>query len=203
MLWFAFKPTPSLDPWETVGFLFGILWIWFLIQESPWCWPAGIVSSSVYVVFLIQSKIYGDAALNFLYVVLGILGWYWWQKGTRADSPLEIGKAGPLLLAPLLVLAAIGTLLLYPHFKAAGSDVAVADAMLFCSALAAQFLQTRKRIENWPIWIVVDFAYVAVFIHKGYIPTAILTGVYGLLAIQGWIEWRRRLANRRVGHCSP
>ncbi len=194
MLWLSYKPSPLLDAWETTGFLFGILWIWFLIKESPWCWPAGIISSSTYVVFLLKGKVYGDAALNVLYVVMGVLGWYWWVKGSGPEKPLPITQAGARLLIFLSILVAVGTWILYPHFLKAGSDVALIDAMLFFSALAAQFLQARKKIDNWPIWIAVDLGYVAVFIHKGYIPTAVLSGIYGLMAIKGWLEWRKRFS---------
>jgi len=199
---YSLTPDAKVGALEAVGFVFGLLWIYLLIQENPWAWPAGIISSGTYIVFLVQAQIYGDAMLNGLYVVLGLMGWYWWIRGRRPESELRIERASPMLLTGLFVLAAAGTAILTPHFLAGGSTVALPDAAIFSFALVAQFLQTRKKIENWPLWVVVNACYVAVMIHKGYFPTAILNGVYAAMAIVGWRGWSERLKRKEPATAS-
>lgn len=196
LIWLSTRQGPPISTLEAVGFLSGLLWIWYLIKENPWGWLAGIVSSSAYVVFFYQGKLYGDSALNVLYVILNILGWYWWARGVEPGKELRISRVSVATLFALAVLTALGTVLLVPHFRAGDSPVPVPDAVLFCSALGAQYLQARKKIENWPFWIVVNLGYVAVYIYKGWYATALLTTVYAIMAIVGWRGWIQRLKTK-------
>jgi nicotinamide mononucleotide transporter len=54
-------------------------------------------------------------------------------------------------------------------------------------------MQTRKWLENWLLWIVIDVVYVAMYLSQGLALTALLYGMYLLLAVLGWREWRRSL----------
>jgi nicotinamide mononucleotide transporter len=185
----SFIPNSPIGPLEALGFILGVAWVWLLIQESPWNWPIGIANSLIYIVVMIQGKIYGDAALNALYVVLGCMGWYWWVRGDDGKSALKITRSRPTLLTLLAVLGIAVAVALAPYFKSAGSTVAWPDAFLFSFSLVGQYLQTRKKLENWPVWVLVDFGYIPVFIYKQFYATAVLYGIYGLLALKGWQSW--------------
>jgi len=184
----AWSPVQTL---EATGFLLGVWWVWLLIQESPWNWPIGILNSSTYVIVMLQAKVYGDAALNGLYIVLGFIGWYWWIRGDDGNTPVPIGYSRRPLLTLLAATALTATWFLFPHFRNAGSTVALPDALLFSFSMVGQYLQTRKKIENWPVWVVVNFGYIPVFIIKQLPATAVLYAIYGLMAMQGWREWNR------------
>ena len=198
VFYLASQPSPWITPIEAVGFLSGLLWIWFLIKENPWGWLAGIVSSSTYVYYFFINKLYGDAALNALYVILGALGWYWWVRKIDRSGHLEIENVSTRVLMILAVASTIGALLLIPHFRNADSPAPIPDAVLFCSALSAQFLQARKKIENWPFWISINLGYVAVYIYKGWYATSILTTVYALMAIAGWMSWSGKIKKAAI-----
>jgi nicotinamide mononucleotide transporter len=68
------------------------------------------------------------------------------------------------------------------------------DATTTSFSLVAQFMQTRKWIENWLVWIVVDLVYVAMYVSQGLVLTSVLSAIYLGLAVIGWREWRRSLA---------
>ena len=185
----ASRPNRPFSLLETIGFLSGVIWIALLIKEDVWGWPAGIISSGAYVLFFYRDNLFGDAALNVLYVILGILGWIWWAQGRDKANNLNVEYSKPFTLMLLALGVAVGASLLVPHFRAGGSPVPIPDAALFCTAVAAQYLQARKKIENWPLWVVVNAGYVAVYLYRGYYPTAILTLVFMVMAVVGWKNW--------------
>jgi nicotinamide mononucleotide transporter len=45
-------------------------------------WPVGIITSAVYILVFFESKFYADMSLQIYYVVISVLGWYWWMKGS-------------------------------------------------------------------------------------------------------------------------
>jgi nicotinamide mononucleotide transporter len=54
-------------------------------------------------------------------------------------------------------------------------------------------MMTRKLLENWALWIALDILYVPMFISRGLYATAALYAVFLVLAIRGWLEWKRSM----------
>ena len=74
------------------------------------------------------------------------------------------------------------------------ADLAYWDAATTVMSLVAQFLQARKILECWALWIVVDVLAVGIYAYKGLYITTILYTVFLGLATWGYLEWRRSLA---------
>ena len=55
-------------------------------------------------------------------------------------------------------------------------------------------MMTKKKLENWLVWIGVDVLYVGMFIFKHLYVTAGLYAVFLALAVRGHIDWRRSMA---------
>jgi nicotinamide mononucleotide transporter len=73
------------------------------------------------------------------------------------------------------------------------------DAATTAFSLAAQWMATRKWLENWLVWIVVDVAYVAVCVSQHLYAMAALYAVFLVLAVLGYKEWRASYARRGAG----
>ncbi len=71
------------------------------------------------------------------------------------------------------------------------TDVPNIDGFLTAGSLLGQLLLSRKKVENWTVWIVVDVLYVGLFIHKDLYLTAILYAIYIVLAAIGLRSWSR------------
>ena len=73
---------------ELFGALTGIIYVFLEIRQTIWLWPVGLITSAVYVWIFFSSKLYADMSLQAYYVIISILGWYWWLKGgvQRAKS---------------------------------------------------------------------------------------------------------------------
>jgi nicotinamide mononucleotide transporter len=59
-------------------------------------------------------------------------------------------------------------------------------------------MMTRKILENWAVWVAVDVVYIGMFIYKGLYLTTLLYTVFLVLAIMGYVQWKRSLTERAL-----
>src|SRR5664279_5413123 len=80
---------------ELFGAVTGIIYVFLEIKQTIWLWPVGILTSAVYIWVFFTSKIYADMSLQVYYLVISILGWYWWTRGKeRRRGEGENGRIG-------------------------------------------------------------------------------------------------------------
>jgi nicotinamide mononucleotide transporter len=60
-------------------------------------------------------------------------------------------------------------------------------------SLAAQYMMSRKILENWSIWNVANVIYIGLYIYKSLYLTAFLYLVFLVMCIAGHIRWRKEL----------
>lgn len=180
---------------ELAGVVLGIIAVWLTTRQNIWCWPTGILSVGLFVVVFHDARLYAAMVLQLAYVALGFYGWYAWLHGGSGHTRLTVSRVSGTLLA-LLAVAAAAAAALFGIVLARNTDAVVPylDSALTSFSLVAQFLQARKWIENWFVWMIVDTAYVAMYLSQGLAMTALLYGVYLGLAFVGLIAWKRSLA---------
>lgn len=180
--------------YELVGVLFGIVAVWLTTRQNVWCWPIGLVNVGLFIVVFQQAKLYADMGLQVIYVLLCLYGWYRWLHGGPGQGTLAVSRtpARWLVLLAIVgaVVAALLGLTLYRHTDA---SLPFWDSSTTAFSLVAQWMQARKWIENWIVWIVVDVVYVGIYLWKGLFPTAALYAAFIALAVLGLVEWRRSL----------
>jgi nicotinamide mononucleotide transporter len=183
-----------VSPWEIVGAVTGLLGVYLTVRENVWCWPIGVVSVGTYIVVFAQAKLYADMGLQAIYVVLCLYGWWAWLRGGENQGTLAVARAPAWALVAGAVAGAVATWGL-GTFLYARTDAALPfwDAGTTAFSLVAQWLQTRKWIANWPLWIAVDAIYVGMYVRKDLWLTAALYAVFLVLAAVGWRAWRRTL----------
>lgn len=181
---------------ELLGLIFGLLYILLSIKQNIWCWPTGFITSALYVYVFFVSKFYADMGLQVYYLFVSIYGWYNWMYGSKSkkQDDLKISKSGIvqiiyLALAILVLFIVISYILI--HYT--DSEIPYWDAFTTAASFVATWMLAKKIIEHWIVWIVVDFVSLGLYIYKGLYPTVILFAVYTILAILGYIEWRKQL----------
>jgi nicotinamide mononucleotide transporter len=183
---------------EIAGVITGIVAVWLTTREKAWCWPIGIVSVLLFVAVFFRARLYAAMGLQVVYVALAIYGWYAWTSGGRGDGPLRVSRtpSRTLVIAGVAGAAAAAAL---GAWLARGTDesLPLTDAATTSFSLVAQWMQTRKLIENWWVWLVVDITYVGMNLSQGLIWTAGLYAIYAALAVAGLREWRRSLVAPR------
>ena len=182
---------------EVVGALTGVLAVWLTTRQKIWCWPIGIVSVLLYVVVFSEARLYATMGLQVVYVGLAAYGWYAWAKGGRGDGPLRVSRASRLTLAVALGVGLAAALVLGTWLgRQTDESLPFTDAAVTSFSLIAQWMQTRKLIENWWLWLAVDIVYVGMNLSQGLMPTAGLYFVYTALAVAGLLQWRRSMATQ-------
>jgi nicotinamide mononucleotide transporter len=177
---------------ELAGFLTGALCVWLLIRQNIWNWPIGIANNIVYVVIFYRSGLYADSGLQFIYMAIGFYGWWNWLHGGVARSELNVARASGRGWTGYVTLAAAATAFLYWLLRRfTPSTVPFADGLTVALFLTAQFMMSRKVIENWLFWIVGDAIAIALYIYKGLWLTAVLYALFLAMCAAGWLEWER------------
>ena len=187
----ALRATTMLE-WLAV--LTGFACVWLAARESLWNFPVALVSCVLYVVIYHRAQLYSDRNLQFLFIGLGLYGWYEWLYGGRGKTELGVSHTtgrewlGAAIFALAYTLG-FGYYLRY-HTDATFPYL---DSLTTAGSIVAQYLLTRKRLENWLLWILVDVIYVPLLWYKALYPTSVLYALYLGLAAYGYWQWRREL----------
>lgn len=186
-----------MNPIEIVAAVFGVISVFLSVRQNIWSWPTAIVNVGLYIIVFYESKLYADTGLQVVYVVLNAYGWYHWLYGGKNRTELPVTRTSPRLGAFLVALgltgtAVIGTLL------ARKTDAALpyVDALTTSTSLVAQWMMTRKLLENWILWVSVDVIYIGMYIYKSLYVTAVLYLIFLILSAIGYLEWKRSLMKR-------
>jgi nicotinamide mononucleotide transporter len=174
---------------ELAGFVTGIACVALAVMQRIETFPVGIANNVFFVVLFTDARLYADAALQIVYIALGVMGWVVWAHRKGSD-PLSVRRADPGLLAAVTVGVGIATLILVPVLRAAHGAAPGWDALTTSMSLGAQLLLNLKRLETWYVWIAVDIIYVPLYLSRDLNLTALVYVVFLALCIQGWRQWR-------------
>ena len=180
---------------EAVAVIFGIISVYLGTRENIWSWPTALVNVALFFALFLESGLYSDTGLQIVYFVLSLYGWYEWLYGGAGRTAITVTRTSRrtwTVLAGIgvVVWALLGTI----TSRLPGTALPYVDAATTTVSLLAQWMMTRKLIENWLIWIAVDVVYVGMFIYKGLYLTAFNYGIYLVLAVMGYFAWKRSLA---------
>ncbi len=189
---------------EIVAVLASLTYVVLASREHRGCWPAGMIGSSIYVVVFFQYQLYMDSALNIFYVVMAMYGWLMWKN---RQPEIDLVAAAPKnitsikqwhaikhinAIAVILLLSALSGFYLdnytdaaYPYF----------DSLTTWSSFLATWMVVNKILETWLYWIVIDAASIYLYINKELYFTALLFGLYVIIATYGYLHWKKLYQN--------
>ncbi|CAB4883305.1 unannotated protein [freshwater metagenome] len=147
-------------------------------------WPWWALSSALYGLFFIQFDLYASAALQLVFIAAAVAGWFGWEATGAKPGPFKNRYRIYTIVAILLA-----TLLLAPFLKNIGAAAATQDSLLLFGSIAAQLLMVYQKYDNWPLWLVVDAGYVALYASQGLLFTTVLYIAFTIMAAMGWSSW--------------
>ena len=184
---------------QWVAAIAGAVSVYLSARENIWSWPTAIVNVGLYVFVFLESGLYSDMGLQVVYLVLSIYGWYKWLYGGAQHTTLHVSRAST---REWVVSTTVGMVFWLALGRYTSTLPRVAypylDAGLTTLSLVAQWMMTRKKLENWVLWIIADIVYVPMYVFKNLYVTAGLYAVFLVLAVIGFIDWRRSYARDRV-----
>jgi len=187
---------------EIIAFVLALAMVMANMRVNPIGWPLAIASSLLYALLFADSKLYGEASLQLVFVALAGWGWWQWLRGTAPEGgalKVHCLNARQRAVAAAATLAAWPLLgLLLKH--STDSDVPFLDALPTVASVTGQILLGRKFVENWPVWVGVNVVSLALFFYKGLWLTVLLYALFALLALWGWQAWRRLLPAAPQSH---
>ena len=184
------RQTPLLE-WIGVGF--GVAQVLLARANKIWLYPCGIISVAVSIYIFYQAGLFAESGLNVYYLVMSFYGWWLWIK-RKGQPPLQVGwstKREWLITAGIVVLGFVLLYLILAHFTS--STVPAWDAWVSATAWAGMWLLARRRIENWVLLNISNLFAIPLLFHKGLPLYGLLTIFLFIVAILGYLEWRKIL----------
>lgn len=184
------------SPVTWIELLAFVLSVWMVVcnmRVQPLAWPLAIVSSLLYALLFVHSKLYGEASLQGLFVLIALWGWWQWVRQPPGSEPPLVVHSLSLRQRwqALALTAAAWPLLGWALQRLTDSDVPYLDALPTVGSITGQILLGRKALENWPVWVAVNLVSTALFAVKGLWLTMLLYALFAVMAWAGWRAWRR------------
>ncbi len=182
------------SPLEGIAAAFGVVSVYLSTRQNIWSWPTAIINVGLYTIVFYQGRLYGQMGLQPIYLALSVYGWHQWLHGGAQHGELRVTRASPRLLATLAILNLAAWVALAAILRQTDAALPWLDGLLTTTSLVAQWMMTRKILENWMLWIAVDVVYVPMFISQHLYATAMLYAAFLGLAVMGIVEWRRSVS---------
>jgi len=182
----------ALSAWEVLASLLGIGYVLLATRESQWCWPLAFVSTLIYTLLFWDGQLPMQALLNFYYMGMAVYGYLVWRKHGDAGGDLPISRWAWSQQLVYLFAGIVLTLVVARYLESiSASQRPYLDAGVTVFSVLNTFLMTRKVLQNWLYWIVIDAAAIVLYAQTGYYATIVMYSVFLVLAILGYVSWKK------------
>jgi nicotinamide mononucleotide transporter len=180
---------------EWISVVFGVAEVLYAKANKIWLYPAGIISTAVGIYVLLTAGLYAESWLSVYYLVMSIYGWWYWIK-KKNEPPVKASYCTNYEWMIVIVISILGTTLLYIILKKyTPSTVPFWDAFVSATAWAGMWLLAKRKIENWILLNISNLFAVPLLFYKHLALYSALTIFLFIIAVQGYIEWRKIIMN--------
>ncbi len=198
---------------DIVTTVLGLAYILLEYRASLWMWVVGFAMQALGIVLYYQKGLYADCGMEFYYLSMTVYGYWKWVRGnqrdrsfdTSADSSdpqppnlggLEITHIPLRLLVRWgAIMAAVWALIYWLLVTYTNSNVPLADSFTTALSLIGIWALAHKYLEQWFIWIAVDVVTSILYFYKDIPFKASLYALYVIIAIFGYMKWRRMMTS--------
>ena len=183
---------------ELFAVFMNILSVIYAKRNSVLLYPTGLIGTGIFVYLLFNFSLLGDMIINFYFVIMSIYGWYYWTKKKDGKFIHNVSRVSgneyyfSILLA---VISLISIYLVYDFFGKWNSWTAYVDSITTAIFFVAMWLMARRKIESWTFWFIGDIITIPLYFYKGLTISSIQYLIFSILAILGYISWKKILSN--------
>jgi nicotinamide mononucleotide transporter len=189
---------------ELIAVFFGLCSVWHAKKDNIWVFPTGLISTSIYAYLLWQWSLLGDSMINVYYFIMSIYGWYHWtrKKDNIDEFPISTMNGKNRIMAVIIfVFTIIFVVVIYIYFNKFTNWYSYLDTLLTAIFFVGMWLMAKRKIENWIFWIVGDLLSIPLYFAKGYTFTSFQYIVFTIIAVYGFLEWKKILnSSQRTEH---
>ena len=182
---------------DIIGLVLGLLYLWLEYRANIWLWAVGIIMPIVNSYLLFAKGLYADFGMEFYYVVIAIYGYYCWRWGNKTDKGTELPithyKLRHVVASIMTGLVLWGGIYWFLKYHT-NSTVPILDSFTTSLSAVAMWALARKYLEQWLLWLVVDAVSCGLYIYKGIPFRACLYGLYTVIAVLGYLKWKKMVA---------
>ena len=171
---------------ELIAVIASAIGVWLGTTGKRIMWPWWGLSSALYGWLFLNYDLYASAALQVVFIVAAIWGWFGWGPQGASSRNLSWTLRSLVLGGGIAV-----WLLITPMLVSLGAAAALPDAFGLVFSLVAQVLMVLQFRENWVAWLIVDALYVGLYWAQDLKFTSLLYVVFTAIAIRGWINWKK------------
>jgi nicotinamide mononucleotide transporter len=186
---------------EAIATTFGIFSVVYSKKNNILVYPTGLISTAIYVYMLFQWSLYGDLIINAYYFYMSIYGWLLWSKKDNTNHDLlkitAMTRSDRAISTAIFLCSVIGVSIVYVYFDKFTYWWAYVDTFITGLFFVGMWLMARRKVENWLFLIAGDIIAVPLFFLKGYTLTSILNIVLTIIAIFGYLSWKKILQSEK------
>jgi nicotinamide mononucleotide transporter len=153
-------------------------------------WPWWALSAILYGILFLQWELFASAALQIVFIVAAIFGWFGWGQ-SGAKPSLHSNRIRVLFL----IFALLSWLIVHPWLQGLGAAATTIDTFILVGSVVAQVFMVQQKIEAWPIWIIVNVVATWHYSNQELYFTAVFYAGLVLMAIRGWQQWLKMSQN--------
>jgi nicotinamide mononucleotide transporter len=183
---------------EIMAVFFGFASVWYSKQNNILVFPTGLISTSIFVYLLFKWQLLGDMMINGYYFIMSLYGWYIWTRKVDAKNVTPISRATKSEKIIAVIIFALTLVLVYQVYQFYDmwtNWVAYVDTLTTALFFVGMWLMAKRKIENWYFWVVADIISIPLYLYKGLTFTSIQYFGFTILAIFGFLAWKKNLSN--------
>ena len=156
-------------------------------------WVVGFVMQVLGIVLYYQKGLYADCGMEFYYLAMTIYGFIAWMRHKqKADLPIR-RMPQDLALPLMMVFPVIWAVIYFILISFTPSNVPIADSFTTAMSVIGIIALSKKVLEQWFVWIVVDVVTCGLYFYKDIPFKASLYGLYVVIAVFGYFKWRKMM----------
>ena len=181
---------------ELVAGAFTIASVVYSKKNNVLVFPTGMICTAIFVYLLLKWGLLGDMMINGYYFIMSIYGWYLWTRKKDGKTVIPISKTTKkqhLISLGIFIITFVFVFVVYTVFDKFNHWSAYLDTVTTALFFVAMWLMAKRKIENWIYWIIGDIITIPLYFYKGLTFSSILYFVLTIIAIYGYLAWKKNL----------